>query len=373
MIPPPKKKILFILHLPPPIHGVSVMNQVIYDSALINGSFDCDFINLATAGKIENLQKHAFSKYFPALKMISRVLFKLLTRRYDEVYVTPFPYGFAFIKDSVTLLLIRLFGVKPILHLHTYGFKKAAGRSGLRKKYYRFVFKNVDVICLSKLLIEDIEGLYKGAVSILPNGIRQVNFENTYQLHNGPVQLLFLSNLIKGKGILLLIDAAAILKEQGYAFHLRVAGPESEITYNDLRALISAKQITDVITLAGPKYDVEKYEEFRKADIFILPSDYETFGLVLLEAMQFGVPCIAGNVGGIPDVLGDGRGILLNELNAATLAGAIAYLIDHPQERQSMGAAGFNYYKTHFTQDKFESGLNNILSRHTETLNTARL
>src|SRR3954467_895764 len=100
-----RKKILFVMQMPPPVHGASVMNQLIKDSRLINESFDCDYIDLATARDIDDLQKKRLSKYVLTLKIILQTLVKIITRRYDHVYVTLFPYGPSFIKDSIIVLL----------------------------------------------------------------------------------------------------------------------------------------------------------------------------------------------------------------------------------------------------------------------------
>ena len=52
------KKILFIVHLPPPVHGVSVMNRIIKNSTLINQAFSCDFINISLASGPDDFRKH---------------------------------------------------------------------------------------------------------------------------------------------------------------------------------------------------------------------------------------------------------------------------------------------------------------------------
>jgi glycosyltransferase involved in cell wall biosynthesis len=357
-----RKKILFVAQMPPPVHGVSIMNKFIRESKYINAALDCEYINLATAVSIDDLQKNRFFKYFTAMNILLKVFFKMLTRRYDYVYVTVFPYGFSFFKDSFVVLLAKLFRLKCILHVHTYGFKSGSRRSVRMKRFYQFVFKNTEVICLSKLLVEDIEELYCGAVYILPNGIPQENFSNTYDVHKKSTTLLYLSNLIKGKGILVLIDAVALLKERGYKFNLRVVGSENDVKYDTLEKLVRAMNLQEYVTLVGPRYEEEKHNEFRNADIFVLPSDYDTFGLVLLEAMQFGVPCISTNIGGIPDVLGNDRGIIIREITANAIADAVAALIDAPEKRLQISASGFTYFTQNYTLQTFEQRLVNILT-----------
>lgn len=364
-----KQKILFVMQLPPPVHGVSVMNSLIKNSALINFELECDYINLTTAKNIDDLQKSGLRKYFITLAIVFKSIYKMLTKRYDYVYITIFPFGFAFLKDSIIVLLAKAFGLKPLLHLHTYGFKKNSEKSARLKKFYRWVFRNTEVICLSEKLIEDVEFIYTGKIYILPNGIPQVNFKNTYTVDTQSLSLLYLSNLIKGKGILVLIDALEILKKKKYSFNLRVVGPEGDITYGLLAKLAKEKDLESSIELIGPKFNLEKYLEFKLADIFILPSDYDTFGLVFLEAMQFGVPCIGTEVGGIPDVLGKGNGVMISSITAEDLAKAIEFLILNPDERKKISDSGFNHYQTNFTTPVFERRLKNILSGNPELVN----
>jgi len=63
-------KVLFVLHLPPPIHGVSQINTLIKKSEVINKGFDCDYINLTTANDISDLGTLRFAKYIQIIKII---------------------------------------------------------------------------------------------------------------------------------------------------------------------------------------------------------------------------------------------------------------------------------------------------------------
>src|SRR5688572_1739712 len=93
-----RKKILFVMQLPPPVHGVSVMNEIVKGSSILNEAFDCHHVNLTTARDIDDIQKSRFSKYILTLKIILKVFAKMSSNRYDYVYITIFPYGFAFLK-----------------------------------------------------------------------------------------------------------------------------------------------------------------------------------------------------------------------------------------------------------------------------------
>lgn len=364
-----KRRILFVMQFPPPIHGVSVMNKIIKDSSLINEKIDCDYINLATTKEIKDLRKSQLNKYVITLKILFQLVFRLIFHSYDRVYITIFPYGFAFYKDALMVLTTKLFRKKVLLHLHSYGFKKASGQSKFIKLIYRFIFRNTEVICLSEALIEDIELIYQGKVFILPNGIPQVNFVNSYNSKKQGLTFLYLSNLLKFKGILLIMEAIQILKAKGLDFSLRVVGSEGDITYAMLQDIVAKNNLDQHVTFLGPKFGDDKFNEFKNADVFLFPSEFETFGLVLLEAMQFGVPAIASSIGAIPDIIGQGRGILLEELNANVLADKMEYMINHPEERKKMSEFGFSYFKSNFTVEVFEKRCLNVLLGKSEKVN----
>ena len=93
-----KPKILFILHLPPPIHGAAMMGKYIQESELINSSFDCFCINLATAGSLSDIGHISLKKllkYFFLLKHISNVVREI---RPELVYILRMPEEKPFLK-----------------------------------------------------------------------------------------------------------------------------------------------------------------------------------------------------------------------------------------------------------------------------------
>ncbi len=95
-----------------------------------------------------------------------------------------------------------------------------------------------------------------------------------------------------------------------------------------------------------PKY-------YAAADLFVLPSRMESFGLVLVEAMACGLPVVATRVGGIPEVVEEGvTGLLVAPDDSRALAEAINSLLDDPQRMRSMGAKGRQKVMEHFTWDK---------------------
>ena len=115
-----------------------------------------------------------------------------------------------------------------------------------------------------------------------------------------------------------------------------------------LERQIAAGQLQERVRLLGFHADVPGL--IRACDLFVLPSPAEPFGLVLLEAMALGRPVIATDSGGPREIVAQNQtGLLVPPKNPAALAEAICCLINDPQARAEMGAAGEARYRAQFT------------------------
>src|SRR5690242_140231 len=93
------KKVLFLLKVPPPVHGSTIMNQKVMQSELVKKSFDCFYLPLSISSDVGDIGRFSFRKLFNVLGGYL-ALFKLLRRsKPDIVYFALSPYGVAFIKD----------------------------------------------------------------------------------------------------------------------------------------------------------------------------------------------------------------------------------------------------------------------------------
>lgn len=84
-----KSKVLFIMHLPPPIHGAAMMGKYLQESKLVNESFDCFCINLATADSLSDIGKFGIRKLINFLKLLKHIHHVVKGIRPDLVYITP--------------------------------------------------------------------------------------------------------------------------------------------------------------------------------------------------------------------------------------------------------------------------------------------
>lgn len=359
-----KPRILMIAPLPPPVHGSALMTKYIYDSKLINETFDLDWVNLSTSRKMTEIGEKSPIKVVRFFSSYFKTLVKLCLHRYDCCYLAMTCHGVGFLKDAPFALLCKLFGRKLVIHQHNKGMSK-----DVHNLFYRFLFKavyrNSKVILLSERLYPDISEIVEHSqVMICPNGIPKAN---VYSKSNNTVpKLLFLSNLIASKGVFVLLDACKILKEHGYIFTCAFVGSETmEIDRTRFAQEVELRGLNNIVCYLGKKYDEDKQKLYAESDIFVFPTSYEneTFGLVLLEAMQQSLPQISTATGGIPDVIEDGVTGFLSEINnPKDLADKIGVLLEDPKLRATMGEASFRRFNELYSLNKFETAITAALN-----------
>ncbi|WP_290726471.1 glycosyltransferase [Fibrobacter sp. UBA2449] len=150
---------------------------------------------------------------------------------------------------------------------------------------------------------------------------------------NGKFKILFVGRHIERKGICYLIEAAKHLPRD--QFEIRIVGV-GDLT-DKLKSQAAEIEDAAEIIFTGKLSPEELANEYRTANVFTLPAivdskgDTEGLGVVLIEAMELGLPVVASNVGGIPDVVVDGvSGILVPEKDPEALAGAYRRLAADP-------------------------------------------
>lgn len=361
-----KSKILFILHLPTPVHGSAIVGQYIKDSKVVENAFDTRFINLSTSLTIDEIGKNPIVKISRYFKIVFKVISCLLSFKPETVYLAITAKGVGFYKDLPLALLVKIFGKKLVLHYHNKGVSNYQDRT-FDNLLYKVLFRKTKVILLSENLFEDISKyVSKKGVYYCPNGIPTIEYpkNDNYLLNNSTTQLLFLSNLIESKGVYILLEALALLKNEGVVFHCNLVGGVGDISIDQLSSKIRNLKLESYVTYLGKKYGKEKYDIFQSSDCFIFPTYYETFGLVNIEAMMFALPVISTNEGGIPDVVKNNEtGFIVEKKNPVALAERIKQLIKDPELAKQMGLKGRVRFLEHYTLEIFEKRLVHILNQ----------
>ena len=430
-----------------------MVSQYIKDSKLVNELHDCDFVNLSTSRRMDEIGKGGIKKLLRFVGAYFAVFFELLTRRYDLCYLAITCHDKGFLKDAPFVLLCKLFGRKVLIHQHNKGMSGCVHRWPYRW-LLPLVYRNTKVMLLSWHLYDDIAQVVKREqVVVCPNGVPPLQAvghwplavgsseddngdddenededenDNSTQEYShadctdytdsrtrcasaghpdgnttqdderlqaaeqrliatesqvtscraavkpesslllpiegevgrGSAKLLFLSNLIESKGVYVLLDACKVLKERGLSFVCDFVGGETkEISAEVFREAVATRGLEDYVTYHGPQYGEDKHRFFMNADVFVFPTYYynECFPLVLLEAMQWRLPLVSSDEGGIPDIIQHGvNGFVAERKDVTALANALEQLITNPTLRRQMGEAGYARYKELYTLEAFE-------------------
>jgi len=120
----------------------------------------------------------------------------------------------------------------------------------------------------------------------------------------------------------------------------------------------------DRVKFLGAVSETELHQEYAQCSLFVAPSRYESFGLIYLEAMRYGKPCIGSDAGGIPDVLTPDVGLLPQAGNQEALLQAICTLLDHPEQAAQMGRAGRQRFVAQYSMPAFLARLTPVLMTH---------
>ena len=359
-----KKKILFILHLPPPVHGSSVIGIQIKNSHILNNAIEGHFVNIGTTIGLNEIGKKPIFKFFRFIPIFWQVFMNIITVKPELCYFAINAKGTALYRDSIIVFLMKLFKINLVYHLHNKGVSHNK-ENFADNLLYKFVFKNSNVILLSKFLYPDIQKyVSEDRVYFCPNGIpdnrKQIGKRNKNE--NDKVKILFLSNLLEAKGVYVLLDACKILMDKQLNFHCTFVGEIGDISEVQLESKVQELELTNCVDYVGKKYNNEKEEEFVLADIFVHPTLSDCFPLVLLEAMQYSLPIVSTIEGAIPEIVEDGiNGYLVSQRDSNSLALKLEILIANPELRKNMGDFGRAKFEKEYTLNTFEKQLTQLL------------
>ena len=360
-----KPSILFITPLPPPVHGSAMMSQYVKDSKLINKTFNCDYVNLSTSRRMDEIGKKPLLKMVRFIWAYCIVLGKLMYHRYDLCYLAITCRGIGFLKDAPFVLLCKLFRRKIVIHQHNKGMSRDVERWPYRW-LMPWIYRNTKVILLSWRLYPDIKKIVeKDQILICSNGIPDTLQEELEAKRNNRIpHLLFLSNLMVSKGVIVLLDALEILKNKDYSFICDFVGGETaEIDAARFKAEVEKRGLDKLVIYAGKQYGADKEHFFQQADVFVHPTMDDCFPLVLLEAMQNSLPKVSTDVGGIADIIENKvNGYVCETLDADIFAQKLSELIIDEPLRLRMGESGHEKYKRQYTIEQFEANIKEILT-----------
>jgi glycosyltransferase involved in cell wall biosynthesis len=224
-----------------------------------------------------------------------------------------------------------------------------------RDWYHRHLYnQRVDGIVAISQKIADLlseGGVRREKIRVIHSGVDPAPFQNAKAAESeSPLPVVgTVAVLEERKGHRFLLEAAALLKREGYRLKYLFAGEGSQKEM--LKKTAARLGLAEEVTFLGFVSDIPSF--LSKVGVFVLPSLYEGLGVAVLEAMAAGKPVVATGVGGLPEVVEDRvTGLLVPPGDSGALAVAISKLISEKALMEEMGDQGWKRIQHHFTMEQ---------------------
>jgi len=242
-----------------------------------------------------------------------------------------------------------------VAHEHTWSFQGQAWRRFLdRELVGRFADAFVAVSGEDRRKMIEVEGVDPDKIRLIANGIPDPPGGSGEEVRrelgidaSAPV-IGVVCELRAQKALDVLFEAAVLLREEfpGLAVLVAGDGPERQ----RLEAEVQRLHVNDTVRLLGIRRDVPALLD--ALDVAVLSSDYEGSPLSVMEYMAAGKPVVSTRVGGLPELIEEGRqGLLVEPRSPEALAEAVGRLLRDPEEARRMGVAGRERQQREFSLD----------------------
>lgn len=288
---------------------------------------------------------------------------------------------FANVPATVAMMASRLAGISFSFTLHSY-YDTYLDNLLFPEK----LTAAAAVVSVSYYYFDMLRRRYPEAAGVNLNLVRCAVDTESYvpqphPYHNPPL-LISVGRVTDTKGFPTLVQACALLRDQGVELHCRIIGDGPDL--EELQDLVARLQLQGRVFLMGRRQPFEVMSSYREADLMALPCRYsqdprwfnnhDCIPVVLMEAMAMGLPVISTRLGGIPELIQDGEtGLLVEPEDPQGLAAAIARLLKDEDWARQLAQAGRNYVIQEFGADKNAQRLEAIFTRVVEARSNRKI
>jgi L-malate glycosyltransferase len=287
------------------------------------------------------------------LPHLYKVLLFMMRNRIELVYTSQFR------SQLIIGWLAKLLGRKVIWHIH--GEEKLNNLLGGIG-----IFFADKIIVVSHAIADKYRELYpkqEAKFVVVHNGLDIPAPVETKK--NPPFTISMIGTLVEGKRQDLAITACATLNQMGYQVQLKILGEKppwhTDDYKNSLLDLTHRLDCTQSVLFLG--WIEKPWSHLHQSDVFILPSDTEGLPLSIIEAMALGLPVISTKVGGVPELIEDGKtGFMIHPGKVDELVDKLKLLYDQPYLRKQIGQQARKRYEHHFTKESFVKGVAGVIN-----------
>ena len=366
MSPRPRKSILFVGPLPPPVHG-----QSLHFMETCRGVGNCDKYVVSV---------NATGKSVPAamvlvLSALARMVGHFLVRRIDIVYFTCARSRKGSLFDFLVIGLARAFGSKVVNHLHGADFRDYyATLPRAWKKIAAWFYDRID---LSIVLTEGMKDQFlpffpRMRIEVVPNFYAREFERDVVKGPSRARELIYLSNIMESKGIFTLLEAFRRIGETFDDVKLTIAGAcigdegmkEGEVRERFLRELETlGRSLPGKIAYLGVIRGEEKVRRLMDSDIFVLPTFYrsEAFPLSIIEAMRSGNAIVTTRHNYLPEIVSGRNGVLVEPRSSGAVEDALNGLLANGGKTREIQKHNIDEAKSRYSCERYLERISAVL------------
>jgi glycosyltransferase involved in cell wall biosynthesis len=363
-----KLKVLVVGQTPPPLNGQTVMIREFVDG--VYAGLQIDLVRMNFSRAIDEVGRFRARKVFALIWLLIQIVLRRTATGATVLYYPPAgPTLVPVLRDLFLLILTRWMFRYTVFHFHAAGLPEIYPRlPAILRPLYHLAYSRPDLAIFTTVSTSGAGASVRAkSIAVVPLGVADSAGESDFSRPEDPLvpRILFMGLCSESKGLLNLIEACALIRNQGFAFSVVCAGAfVSDAFRVQVDTLLAARALIDHFRFPGVLQDEEKWRAFREADIFCLPSHHyaESFGVVLIEAMSFGLPLVTTRWRGIPEVVEAARGSYVVEPKRPDfVAEALASLLRSPEMRVTMGQRNREWFCEHYTLDKYRARMEEAL------------
>jgi glycosyltransferase involved in cell wall biosynthesis len=345
-------RVLLASPLPPPAGGIAS-----WTARLLAVPTPSDIVRFHT-----DISSHSLVHYTAPVavdrvlrhgRVAGRFLWSCTQTRPDVVHLTT-SYDAAFARDRLFIAWSRMLGAAVVLNIRGGDFERFyRSKDAAGQRWVHAVLEQcAAVVPITSETANFLRGLGLRNIRVIPNCIDVLPFPVT-TLSRPPFRWLYVGWILPVKGLLEILEA---LRAFPHA-NLTMVGPfvdQDNRSSRDLFEETCARlNVRDRVRLLPEMSSDEVRSLYREHDLFVFPTHREGFPNVLLEAMEAGLPIVTTRVGGIPDMIEDGKeGLLVQPRSAAEVGNAIRTLDGDPAFAAKLGQAARRRVLEHYAVDQ---------------------
>lgn len=355
--------VLLIGPISPPVTGCSIVNDLVLEKLNQQHCLSCVAINRAFPEFNEAIGEFSYKKllfyisqYFQAYKIF----------RSDVTYIAIGLTFFGVLKDAPFVFISKLLGKQVVIHVHgNYLKTQYSLLSGFKKKLFHFTLSRANKGIVSSELLKDnlTPFLEENKIFSIPYFIEKTlkDISEKDVINTNGLNILYLSNLMEGKGIFDLFEALKILNQREIPYKAKIVGGVD---------LEQKDQIFDIIKsnpnieYCKPIQGQEKINTYLASNVFVLPTYYKMEGqpISLLEAMLTGHIIITTNHAGIMDICSEKNGYIVNKKSPEQIADKLEYIGNNIIDFKDMMVYNHYYVKNNYNPEDFINKIVDVLT-----------